>query len=223
MKLIIFDIDGTLCHSKYVDDKCFLKAFETVLGKNIRNTNWDSYNHATELHITKQILKDLKSNSDNSTINDIINVYTNEIQSAMMKSENSFMAIPGAKQLFEYLIHNSEFKVGIATGGFLKPALFKLNALGFNFRNITIFSSDNFSTKFEMISQLIEEYKANNRILEFQKVFYIGDREYDYNTTTELGIDFIGIDYDMNNRLKEIGVTKVLNDFEPMEKFLEFI
>lgn len=37
MKLIIFDIDGTLCHSKYVDDRCFIRAFEIVLGPTIKN------------------------------------------------------------------------------------------------------------------------------------------------------------------------------------------
>lgn len=94
MKLIIFDIDGTLCHSKYVDDQCFIKAFEIVLGINITNTNWNNYKHATEFHITRQILNELKENSDIDTVNKIINAYTDQIKTSLVKIENSFIVIP---------------------------------------------------------------------------------------------------------------------------------
>lgn len=74
-----------------------------------------------------------------------------------------------------------------------------------------------------MISQLIENYKETYGISHFDKVFYVGDREYDYITSVELGINFVGIDYDENNKLMELGIENVINDFEPMEKFLALI
>jgi len=223
MKLIIFDIDGTLCHSKYVDDRCFIRAFEIVLGTKLKNTDWNSYGHATELHITKQILNDLKENSDIGTINKIINAYTDELKTSLEKIENSFIVIPGARELFEYLINHKDYKVGIATAGFLKPAKYKLSALGFNIQDIKIYSSDSINTKYEMISLLIENYKEIFDISHFNKVFYVGDREYDYSTTVELGINFIGIDYENNNKLMELGLEDIINNYDPMEKFLALV
>lgn len=223
MKLIIFDIDGTLCHSKYADDQCFINTFKIVYGIKLKNTNWESYNHATELNIVKQILKEFKRNSDDDSINKIIEVYTNEIRSSLQNDVNSFTEIPGAKQLIEFLNNTNEYTIGIATGGFLKPAKFKLTELGFNFNNIPIFSSDGIITKFEIITQLIKYFRDKFNTSDFDKIIYVGYRKYDYDTTVELGIDFIGIDYERNNNLKEIGIKNVLNDYFPINNFLSLL
>jgi beta-phosphoglucomutase-like phosphatase (HAD superfamily) len=55
LKLIIFDIDGTLCNSNFVDDKCYIKAFKDITSIEIENSDWDSYKNATELGIIEQL------------------------------------------------------------------------------------------------------------------------------------------------------------------------
>jgi HAD superfamily hydrolase (TIGR01549 family) len=222
MKLIIFDIDGTLCRSEIADDRCFLNAFRNTLGIEVNNSNWDSYKHATDLKIVGQILEDFKRKSDTESINQIIDAYTEELRILLDNDLNCFTVIPGAKELLKYLSENDGYEIGIATGGFIEPAKYKLMKLDFNIERFETRSSDNFGTKAEMISDIIETFKTNNNI-KHEKVFYVGDREYDFKTAKELNINFIGIDFDNNGRLKDLGAEIIFKDFEPIEKFLKVI
>lgn len=225
MKLIIFDIDGTLCHSKYVDDLCFINAFKIALNIDLteKQADWDSYKQATELGIVKEILTGLQKNDDRSAINKIIDAYTSKLSHHLDNISNGFTVVHGAKEMVEYLKKEQQFELAIATGGFLKPALFKLSKLGFDFEGVEFRSSDNFSSKSEMIKDIIRSILEKRKFETFEKVVYVGDREYDYTTSAGLGIDFIGIDFDGNGKLVNAGVTNVFNNFEPIEKILNIL
>jgi phosphoglycolate phosphatase-like HAD superfamily hydrolase len=135
---------------------------------------------------------------------------------------NSFTVVHGAKELIKYLKHEEQFEIAIATGGFLKPALFKLSSLGFEIDGLELRSSDSFASKTEMIKDIIRTHTTNKNNT-FEKVVYVGDREYDYTTSTGLGIDFIGIDFTGNGKLAKAGAKNIINNFEPKEKFLEMV
>jgi len=79
MKLIIFDIDGTLCHSRYIDDKCYIQAFKRTLDIDVSNTDWNSYKHVTDLYVTKQIIfEQTGKEAETAVIEKIINYYAEE-------------------------------------------------------------------------------------------------------------------------------------------------
>ncbi|MEO8514839.1 MAG: HAD family hydrolase [Ignavibacteria bacterium] len=223
MKLIIFDIDGTLCHSKYIDDKCYINAFKKALNIDIENTNWDSYKHVTDYYTTYDIiLKSTNIEPDEAMINKVINIYAEELAYKVYQVENKYTIVPGAKTIVDYLQANGELYVtGIATGGFEKTAKFKLELLGLHFPDENIFCSGKYRTKHEMINAFIA--KENNKGNSFEKIFYTGDREYDYSVAKELNIHFIGIDYKMNGKLKALGIKRVLSSFEPNENFLKLL
>ena len=44
MKLVIFDIDGTLTQTNEVDSRCFIEALQHVLGVEEFDTCWENYN-----------------------------------------------------------------------------------------------------------------------------------------------------------------------------------
>lgn len=223
MKLIIFDIDGTLCHSRYIDDKCYIQAFKKGLGLDINNTDWNSYKHVTDHYVTKQIIiAETGNNPDKQLIDLIIDNYAEELKIQLNKEDTSFTAIPGVKELFEYFYDNSdEYQTGIATGGFFKTAMYKLDKIGIKFPEEHIYSSNNYDTKQEMINDLMDKEISKNN--SFDKVIYVGDREYDFNVSKEINIDFIGIDFKGNGKLKSLGIEKVINNYEPIEKFLALI
>lgn len=223
MKLIIFDIDGTLCHSRKVDDKSYINAFKKVLNIEIENTNWDTYKNVTDYYVTHDIIYNaLNYKPDDSLINKVIDAYAEELMYRVQKDRNSYISIPGSNELVNYLLNNNNsYITGIATGGFNKTAKFKLGLLGFNFADETIFCSGEYRTKQEMINAFIIQEKTKGHILE--KIIYIGDREYDYNVSKELNIDFIGIDFKGNGKLKSLGIEKVINNYEPIGKFLELL
>lgn len=223
MKLIIFDIDGTLCHSRYIDDKCYIQAFKKGLGLDIKNTDWNSYKHVTDHFVTKQIIMtETGNNPDKDLIDLIIDKYAEELKIQLNKDDTSFTAIPGSKRMFEYFYHNGDkYKTGIATGGFLKTAIYKLDKIGIKFPEEHIYSSNNYDTKQEMINDLMDKEISKNN--SFDKVIYVGDREYDFQVAKELNIDFIGIDFKGNGKLRSLGIENVINNYEPIEKFLALI
>ncbi|HMT11084.1 MAG TPA: HAD hydrolase-like protein [Ignavibacteria bacterium] len=223
MKLIIFDIDGTLCHSRYIDDKCYIQAFKRTLDIDVSNTDWNSYKHVTDLYVTKQIIfEQTGKEAETAVIEKIINYYAEELKNQISKEESLFISIPGVRELFTYLIkESSEYQVAIATGGFLRTAMYKLSRIGISLPQENIYTSNNYDTKHEMISHFVNKQTTISRNIE--KVIYVGDREYDYKVSKELKIDFIGIDFRKNDKLKLAGIEKVVNDYEPIEKFLSLV
>ena len=219
MKLVIFDIDGTLCYSQSADDKCFITAFKNAANIDVKNTDWDSYEHATEYSITcKLITRELDKQADPVLLELVKENYLCELKNAFNSDKSSFIAVPGALELIEHLKRISNYRVAIATGGFYLSAKYKLDILGFHTEDIPLFSSEQFGTKPEMLRELI---RSESQHVTFEKIVYVGDRPYDLETCRELGINFIGIDYENNGKLKELGARKVLSDFIQLEKFIE--
>ncbi|NER85007.1 MAG: hypothetical protein F6K42_36970 [Leptolyngbya sp. SIO1D8] len=52
----IFDIDGTLKDTTFIDDKCFIEAFDSIFGIDINNQNWSELKHVTDWGITEEIV-----------------------------------------------------------------------------------------------------------------------------------------------------------------------
>ena len=48
MKLVVFDIDGTLTQTNEVDSRCFEEALRIVLGIEEFDTCWENYQFVTD-------------------------------------------------------------------------------------------------------------------------------------------------------------------------------
>ena len=58
MKLVIFDIDGTLTNTSNVHQKCFVQSFADAHAISGINTNWAEYPHMTDSGITLHIFQE---------------------------------------------------------------------------------------------------------------------------------------------------------------------
>ena len=75
----------------------------------------------------------------------------------------------------------------------------------------------------DIIKNAIDKIKFKYNIKEIKNIFYIGDREYDYKITNKINIKFIGMDYKKDEKLKCLGIKKIINDFQNKDKFYSFI
>ena len=57
MKLVMFDMDGTLTDSVSLDDNCYVQAVEQALGLTNIVTDWESYPHASSNGCLMEILR----------------------------------------------------------------------------------------------------------------------------------------------------------------------
>ena len=64
---------------------------------------------------------------------------------------------------------------------------------------------------------------AMTMINDFDSIFYFGDGLWDYKTTIELDIDFIGVDYHKNGKLINKGAKRVIQNYTDQEKILNWI
>jgi len=224
MKFIIFDIDGTLSNTTKVDDDCYLAAYQETFQVDINDHHCGDFKHVTDWGITKE-LTERKLNRVPTSEEYELMIKNFERQLAITKSQHPewFMEIPGAKVIFEYLLTQPKYGVGLATGCWEISARFKLNAIGIQLPKGIAFAHSNHQISREgitnhAISMLKQQYTESP-----EAIVYLGDGMWDLHTCNNLGIPLIGIDVSGNGKLKTHGVDIVLRDYLDREAVLEAI
>jgi beta-phosphoglucomutase-like phosphatase (HAD superfamily) len=221
MIIIIFDIDGTLTDTTKVDDKCFMKAFKNVFGIDISNQNWAELNNVTDWGITEELFLKHKNRMPNYTEYDrMISEFMSQLKSELIRNKDQFKEIKGATNFFEFLTKKQNVKIGIATGGWEKSALLKLKTIGIEATKFVFSNSNHFKKREDILSDVIHRIKLKEKN-KIDKVIYFGDGTWDYLTCEKLGIEFVGIDYSKNNKLKKLGVKTIFNDFSNVDLIYE--
>lgn len=211
MKLFIFDIDGTIIDSVKTDDKCFIDTFRQLYNIDLSNVNWSDFKNVTDTGLTIEIFeKYFNKTPSQAEINNI----KNHFLSLLKNYENDFKEIDGAINFIDSLQEDG-YAITFATGGWKETALFKCKSINFNIEKyIFKSSSDNYKRK-EIIQLAIREAtKYNNH---FEKIFYFGDGIWDYKAAKSLNIEFIGIDFKKNNKLINLEIKNIINDYSKTE------
>src|SRR4249919_488499 len=97
MNLIVFDLDGTLTGTNDVDTDCFVQALGDALGIDNVNTNWEQYEHATDLGCLQEaFLKTFNRQITAEETDNLINCFVELLRSHRAEHAMSFAEIPGA-------------------------------------------------------------------------------------------------------------------------------
>jgi len=221
--LVIFDIDGTLLHSNKIDSQCFAETYEVQFGKAFPTIDWTKYPHVTDHTIFGEVIKQHFGRA--ATIEDIQKQQThfvNLLEEKRQSSPEAFMEVPGAIQAVRSLQEDSDYLVGIATGGWQAPAQVKLKHLNFPMDDCFDSYADNKVTREDILSESIEKARAVHADIE--RIVYVGDAIWDVKTTRNMGLNFIGLrlrgDFTV---LQSAGANIVLKDYLDYNFFLESI
>ena len=141
MKLIIFDIDGTIINSVNTDDECFIQTFNDLYQIDLANTKWADFNNVTDGGLTTEIfekwLNQMPSEKEIETIK-------THFYGLLKQREMEFTEIEGALSFIKQLSEFQVFQIGFATGGWKETAELKCAAIGFDISEY-IFKSSNLS------------------------------------------------------------------------------
>jgi phosphoglycolate phosphatase-like HAD superfamily hydrolase len=211
MRLIIFDIDGTLANTDYEKDLCYAEAFQEVTGHSLEGLDFLSCKHVTDSAITDHFFQQLHQR--NALVEEVEALklrFREKLEDRYKTHPQYFEEIPGASATFNSLLLLPDVHLGIATGAWRYPALFKLEVIGIPGNDVPFVGADKSYSKIDSIQEVIELAQKQHGNHSYKQVMYVGDRVYDWQVSNELGIDFVGVDFLGTGVLAKAGAEIVL-------------
>ncbi|MDI1472023.1 HAD family hydrolase [Thermodesulfovibrio sp. 1176] len=191
MKLIFFDIDGTLISAGGAGTRSLNKAFEEVLGIKEAFKNFEMAGK-TDIQIIKEGLNLLKIKPSNRLINQIIESYINNLKREI--NNNSKHLKPGVKNFLELLYNDFEYPLGLLTGNVELGARIKLEPFGLNsFFLFGAFGSDHEDRNFLLPIGIQKFINKFNLYVDFHQCIVIGDTPRDVKCAKIYGAKVIAV------------------------------
>ena len=191
MKAIIFDVDGTLIESMVIDSKLYFSSVTTVLGPVDFRENIDDYDNVTDSGIISQLADDNRLHLEPNAVHSIQTLFIGGLIEHI-QAAGPFPAIHGATQMIDRLGRSTDYCVAIATGGWRKSALLKLESSGFDLDGIPLVSCDESPSRTEIMSIALARLGSS-----FESVTYFGDAAWDRRACQNLGWDFVPVGPDL--------------------------
>ncbi len=220
MKLIVFDIDGTLLNSTGVDDECYQKALLETYGIVTVDFNWEQYSDVTDQGVTEDILAEHFSRK--ATKEEVLKVERK--MGELVHLERSmhpfkFEPAPGIHNLIYELMKSSDTMFCLATGAWKDSALAKLSALDVDLGGIPWAHAGPLRKRSDIVKLAVSRAKEYYSGSEFSSIHALGDGKWDLLTAQELNLDFIGVDLLKTGRLDELGAEKVIHEYSNIKGF----
>lgn len=187
MKAIILDVDGTLIESMSVDTELYFASIKEILGTVRVRKNLDDYEHVTDSGILAQLLSDNGYSFDNEIAASIQALFVDGIR-RHIETEGPFPTIDGAIQFVEMARESCKRRVAIATGGWRKSALLKLQSAGFDIDGVPVVTSDESPSRIEIMRLALAKIGDD-----FESVTYFGDAKWDQRACRKLGWNFVAV------------------------------
>jgi phosphoglycolate phosphatase-like HAD superfamily hydrolase len=224
MTLLIFDIDGTLTDTKEVDDFCFLSVFQDEYKVEMSKVDWTTFTNVTDSGLFFDLYSSVfnKSPTENEKLNFQTKFFI-YLDRQLQTATDKFKGVNGAANFVKHCSEREEYKIAFATGGWEYSAKLKLQAASIYYKNIPLSNCNYFYRRQDILMEAIEQSKQHYKTKEFDSVIYFGDGEWDYKTTCELQIPFIGVDINNDKKLNKLGVQDVINDFYDINEILNII
>ena len=222
-RLAIFDVDGTLCRSSDVDDRCWVDAAHEALGLRDIDTDWSHYEHSTDEAIATELVRD---RTDLRPVEDHVvrvrDAFVRRMREAIDRDAGVSRPVPGAVELFGRL-ESHGWDVAIATGGWRVTATIKLETAGVPIEGVAAAHADDAHPRETIVATARARARERGGAA-FDRVVYVGDGVWDVRASRSLGIGFLGIaDGARAEALRREGATSVLPSFEPFSGFLTAI
>ncbi|MCB0550781.1 MAG: HAD family hydrolase [Phaeodactylibacter sp.] len=224
MKLVIFDVDGTLIYSEKKDSLAFAATYEKIYQRPFPTIDWRTYPHVTDTTIFDSVIRrHFGRSSSEGEVTHFQKHYVSLLQDNRRAAPDDYKEVPGARQAVAALGQDGGYLIGVATGGWKRSAEIKLQHVGITIDHRLFSGADGKAEREHIIEEVIG-FAEDLHGGAFDKVVYIGDAIWDVRTTRNMQLDFIGVrrmgDFSL---LQREGVRHVIRDYLDYEGFLQLL
>ncbi len=218
MKLILFDIDGTLLWTDTAT-KAANRAFSQMFG--IKNAlSGISLSGKTDPLILEEMFdKNLGRKFDDGEAEEIYKIYIEFLNHELASCDDSYV-LPGVRELIYALNSSDNIILGVATGNIEQGAWLKLKHMDLDdYFKFGGFGSDS-AIREELIKKAIERAINYSGYKVFEKVFVVGDTPYDITHGRAAGALTVGVatgSYS-EDELKQHNPDFLFSDFSEFSK-----
>lgn len=191
MKAIVFDIDGTLIDSMFVEPALYFAAIRSVLGPVRIRPNLDDYYHVTDSGMLAEILDENGFSQSADAPRQIQDLFVSKLRE-FISSNGPFRPISGAIQFFDRVRRCPDTRLAIATGSWRDSAVLKLETAGFDIDGVPLASCDDGHSRTEIMSAALSVLENG-----VDSITYFGDAEWDRRACDELGWGFVAVGSDL--------------------------
>jgi len=221
MKLLLFDIDGTLLQTNGAGTRAANRAFEKIYGiKNAMN-QIDAAGKTDPIILKEIFMNELNRDLFHEEAKELYKLYIPFLEEETGKSETTVM--PGIPELLENLSPRKDMVLGVATGNIEEGAWIKLRSAGLdNHFKLGGFGSDSHSREHLILKALDRAKNHTAHPVEFEKIFVIGDTPYDINHGRAAGAITVGVATGSYSRaqLEEHNPDHIFDDLNNLEMVL---
>ncbi len=221
MKLVLFDVDGTLSLTTGVDRGCYVRAF-AALGIEGIDTDWSSYPSCTDWSIGAEILARDGRQATEEELARARERLVAELDATLAREPAAFAAVPGAASALERVRREPGWAVAVATGAWRGSAEVKLRGAGLDLSWASWGTSDDAPDREGILGAAIERAQTAHGIASFERIVSIGDGSWDVTTARTLGIAFIGVAAGDGSlaELQAAGASHVFPDYRDVDAFI---
>ncbi len=222
MKLLLFDIDGTLIRTAGAGKVSMERSFEKVFG--IQNGFHDIHMMGrTDPSILKEALSGHHLEWDEKKVDQFRETYFRFLKSEIQKPRSGKKVCPGIYALLKSLDEQSDIILGLLTGNWRQSAMIKLGHFKIDHYFIMGAFADDSSDRNELVPIAIERLEKEQKIrIEKQDVYVIGDTPLDIKCAKPYGVRTVAVATGFHS-VQDLALEKpdyLFHNFEQTEKIL---
>lgn len=221
MKLLLFDIDGTILRTNGAGTRAVNRAFEKMLGHSDAMAGVDAAGKTDPLILREMFMNKLSRDFTESEALEIFREYVSFLAEEVAAGEVEIM--PGIPLLLENLSLRDDMLLGVATGNIEEGAWIKLRRAGLD----THFTFGGFGSDSEnreaLVRAAIQRAGSHERGAGgFERVFVIGDTPFDIIHGRAAGAVTVAVATGRykSDELKEHGPDHLFDDLTDYDSFI---
>lgn len=224
MKLVMFDMDGTLTDSFAIEENCYVRSIEDALKIPDVRIDWHAYPHTSSAYCLDTVVQQSLGRRPTPTEAHAVQARMIEIMDeTTRRNGRRTRAIPGAPQAVGELLRLG-YGVAIASGDWEATARHKLASGGIPFENLPAAYSDVAYARTAIMQAALARAAAHYGCASFERIVYVGDAPWDVRACRELGWPLVVVaEGEDATRLTGLGATHVIPHYLDLERFLAVI